>query len=187
MKRFSTRQQEEYDNATWCYICRHEFVDCEAKNLKFRDHDHITGWFIGAAHRQCNLKRPVSFMIPVFFHNFRNYNAHLIFHEFAMRPDREIKVIGQNMEKYLQVEWGKNMVLRDLLQFLPASMEQLAASFAKVCRCYFKNLHDVVRDVYPEADVELLERKGVFCYDSLDSFARLDEPELPQRERSLIS
>ena len=104
MKRLSARQQEEYDNATRCYICRHEFVEGKAKGPKVRDHDHITGWFIGAAHRQCNLERPVSFKIPVFFHNFRGYDAHLIVHEFGKRPDREIKVIGQNMEKYLQVE-----------------------------------------------------------------------------------
>ena len=116
------------------------------------------------------------------FHNFRGYNAHFIEHEFQKRPDREIKVIGQNMEKYLQVEWVKNMVFRDSLQFLPASLEQLAASLAKVGRGYFQNLHDVVSDVYPKADVELLEGKGVFCYDYLDSLARLDEPALPPRE-----
>ena len=36
--------------------------------------------------------------------------------------------------------------------------------------------------MYPEADVELLERKTVFCYDYLDSFARLYKPALPPRE-----
>ena len=36
--------------------------------------------------------------------------------------------------------------------------------------------------MYPEANVELLERKGVFCYDYFDSFTRLDEPALPRRE-----
>ena len=74
------------------------------------------------------------------------------------------------------------MVFRDSIQFLPASLEQLAASLAKVGRGYFQNLHYVVTDVYPEADVESLERKGVFCYDYLDSLARLDEPALPPRE-----
>ena len=182
IKRLSARQQKEYDHATRCYLCRHEFIEGEAKGPKVRDHDHITGWFISAAHRQCNLERPVSFNIPVFFHNFRGYDAHLIVHEFGKRPDREIKVIGQNMEKYLQVEWGPNMVFRDSLQFLPAFLEQLAASLSKVIRGYFQNLHDVVTDVYSEADVELPERKEVFCYDYLDSLARLDEPTLPLRE-----
>ena len=90
-------------------------------------------------------------------------------------------MIGQNMEKYLQVECSTNMVFRDSFRFLPAFLEQLAASLAKVGRGYFQNLHDVVTDVYPEADVELFERKGVFCYDYLDSLARLYEPALPSR------
>ena len=74
------------------------------------------------------------------------------------------------------------MVFRDSLQFLPASLEQLEASLAKVGGGYFKNLYDVVTNVYSEADVELLERKGVFCYDYLESLERLDKPRLPPRE-----
>ena len=55
-----------------------------------------------------------------------------------MRFDLEIKVIGQNMEKYLQVEWGKIMVFCDSLQFLLASLEQLAASLPKLAADIFK-------------------------------------------------
>ena len=115
MKRISSQKREEYEHATECYICRQPFEEDDPKKPKVRDHDHITGFFIGAAHRQCNLERPVSFRIPVFFHNFREYDAHMIVYEFGKRHDREIKVIGQNMEKYLQVEWGKNIVFSDSL------------------------------------------------------------------------
>ena len=83
------------------YIDSLRIEEDDLKGPKVRDHDHITGFFLTAAHRQCNLECPVSFRIPVFFHNFRGYDAHLIVHEFGKRPDREIKVIGQNMEKYL--------------------------------------------------------------------------------------
>ena len=34
----------------------------------------------------------------------------------------------------------------------------------------------------PASEVKLLERKSVFCYDYVDSFARLDEPALPPRK-----
>ena len=101
MKRISAQKLEEYENATLCYICRHAVEENDPKEPKVRDNDHITGFFIGAAHRQCNLERPVSFPILVFFHNFREYDAHLIVHEFGKRPGREIKIIGENMEKYL--------------------------------------------------------------------------------------
>ena len=51
INRLSVRQQEEYDNATRCYIFRHEFVESEAKGPQVRDHDHITCRLIGAAHK----------------------------------------------------------------------------------------------------------------------------------------
>ena len=66
------------------------------------------------------------------------------------------------------------MVFRDSLQFLSASLERIAASLAKIGRDNFQNLHDVVTEVYPNADVEQLERKRVFFYDYIDSLARLD-------------
>ena len=34
----------------------------------------------------------------------------------------------------------------------------------------------------PNSDVALLERKGVFCYNYIDSFERLKESALPHRE-----
>ena len=56
------------------------------------------------------------------------------------------------------------------------------ASHSKTGRGNFYNLHAVVAQIYPESNVELLERKGIFCYDYIDSFARLEEPALPQLE-----
>ena len=55
------------------------------------------------------------------------------------------------------------MVFRDSHQFLCAPLEQLEASLSKVGCGYFQNLHDVVTDVNPNADVELLERKESFA------------------------
>ena len=91
-------------------------------------------------------------------------------------------MIGQNLEKYLQMEWGNKMVFRDSLQFLDAFLKQLTASLAKTGRGNFYNVNEVVSQIYPGSDVELVERKGVFCYDYVDFFARLEEPDLPQQE-----
>ena len=85
------------------------------------------------------------------------------------------------MEKYLQVDLGPNTVFCDSRSFLFASLKQLAASLAKVGRGYFQNIHEMVSNLYDEADVELLEQTGVFCYDYIDSLARLDEPALTLR------
>ena len=79
------------------------------------------------------------------------------------------------------------MVFSDYLQFLSAFLEQLTASLGKTGRGNFYNLYEVVSQMYPGSDVEMLERKGVFCYDYVDSFARLDKPALPLERRSSTS
>ena len=66
-----------------------------------RDHDHVTGLLIAAAHQQCNFQRSVNYKIPEFFHNFQGYDFNLIVNEFPNIQDRKFKVIGENMEKYL--------------------------------------------------------------------------------------
>ena len=76
------------------------------------------------------------------------------------------------------------MVFRDVLQFLFVSLEQIAASLAKVGREYFLNFHDVITDVHLEADIELLERQKVFCFDDIVFLTRLGEPAPPQERHS---
>ena len=190
MKCLNMHQEAEFDYATRLYLCRHEFIKDELKGPKVRDHDHITGDFLGAAHRQCNLERPVSFQISVFFHNFCLYDAHLIVHDFKTRPDREIKVIGQNMEKYLQVQWGDNMVFRYLLQFLPASFEQLIAQLSKTGLIIATGLVAIISSTYtkwlpicvPTATYRCLREKECSATTISIFFERLEEPALPHRK-----
>ena len=180
-------EQTYYDNATRCYLCRFEFLEDDYRKCKVRDHDHTTGNFLGASHRKCNLERPVKYLIRVFFHNFRGYDSHLIVHQFRYYKKRAIKVIGQNIEKYLQIQWGNNIVFRDSLQFMFSSLEALAGSLIKSGRQNFKHLHQVIENRYKNANVELVERKGIFCYEYLDSFDRLAETKLPERAQCFIS
>ena len=187
MKPLSRAKQEEYDNATQCHICRKPLLgDQDPKGPKVRDHDHITGFFIGAAHQSCNLQRRVNYQIPVFFHNFRGYDSHLIVHEFPNIQNRKLKVIGQNMEKYIQVQWGENIVFRDSLMFLTSSLDSLVKSLAKTGRHNFTHLHNTIALQYPDVTDEMLhmlEQKGVFCYDYIDKHERLSERLLPTREQ----
>ena len=77
-----TRQlQAEHDNAVECCICHRQnrpFDQTSPNDRKVADHDHVTGKYLGAAHDECNRKRRVVYDIPVFFHNFRGYDSHLI-------------------------------------------------------------------------------------------------------------
>ena len=56
MKPLSPAQQQEYNHARKCHICKKEFNPFaeEFNYRKVRDHYHLTGDFQGAAHSICN-------------------------------------------------------------------------------------------------------------------------------------
>ena len=100
-----TADKYYFKKATHCHICKKEF---KSENDKVRDHDHITGGFRGAAHASCNLKLRKLYKIPVFFHNFRGYDAHLLVWGLAQERAGKLNVIAQGMERYILLEWGTN-------------------------------------------------------------------------------
>ena len=87
------------------------------------------------------------------------------------------------MEKYLQIQLGENVVFRDSHQFLFSSLDALSGSLAKSGRKNFKHTDQVITSCYANANVELLKRKGILCYNYLDSFERLAETALPSHEQ----
>ena len=68
-------ENEDFENSTKCWICDKIYVD---KNVKVRDHCHITGKYRGSAHRDCNINLKLNHKIPIVFHNLKNYDFHLI-------------------------------------------------------------------------------------------------------------
>ena len=74
MKPLTDEQIKTHKSATTCYICQ-RFLKTEDK---VRDHDHVTGNYIGAAHNLCNLNRKQIKHLPVYFHNLRKYDMHHI-------------------------------------------------------------------------------------------------------------
>ena len=60
-----------------------------------RDHDHYTGKFRGAAHNRCNNAMRRTYKIPVFFHNLRGYDSHLIAIALANFPEIKTTLIGR--------------------------------------------------------------------------------------------
>ena len=81
MKLLTKEQQESYENAKICYICKEKFENKYWKDKKYcevRDHCHYTGEYRGAAHSICNLKYSVPKNIPIVFLNRSNYDYHFI-------------------------------------------------------------------------------------------------------------
>lgn len=69
-------EQLEFDCATVCYLCN-EIFDSPLDH-KTRDHDHHTSFYLGAAHKICNVNRQTGARggkIPVFAHNMRGFDS----------------------------------------------------------------------------------------------------------------
>ena len=79
------------------------YKDFKEGDKKVRDHCHFTGKYRGCAHDDCNLQFSMKYYkIPVFLHNLKNYNSHLIIERANKLSERgKIDVIAQNSEKFI--------------------------------------------------------------------------------------
>ena len=75
MKLLTKQQQESYENANNCYVCKEKF---ENKYLRDKRYRHYTGEYIGAVHSICNLKYSVPKKNAIVFHNGSNYDYHFV-------------------------------------------------------------------------------------------------------------
>ena len=71
-------------------------------NPKVRDHDHWTGEYRGPLCSKCNFRNRKNKFIPVFFHNLKGYDSHLLLESLDQGTTNksEIKIIPSNSEKY---------------------------------------------------------------------------------------
>ena len=104
MKLLTKKQQESYENAKICYICKEKFQNKCLKDKKYgkvRDHCHYAGEYRGAAQSISNLTYSVPKNIPMVFHNGSNYGYHFIIKELAEKFKKQFTYLGENTEKYI--------------------------------------------------------------------------------------
>ena len=112
-----------------------------------RNHDHLTGKFLGAVHTTCNCKRKSNKFIPIFFHNLSNYDAHHIVLLLNKFGDGELKLIPHTEEIYISFSKMYNVndtdyELRfvDSYRFMSESLDELSSNLLKKDKMLFKNL-----------------------------------------------
>ena len=93
MKPLTREQWRNNNRATICHICLEGF---KVYDPKVGDHCHYTGNYRGPAHRNCNLRYKIPNYIPIVFHNFSRYDAHL-FRELGKKLNTgKVGVIAEN-------------------------------------------------------------------------------------------
>ena len=107
MKLLTKEQQDSYENAKICCICKENIENKHLKDKKYckvRDHCYDTGEYRGAANSICNLKcvpKRIPKRIPIVFHDRSNYDYHFIVKELAKEFNKQFTRLGENTEKYI--------------------------------------------------------------------------------------
>ena len=182
-------EEEQFQQSTRCCICNGTFNNSKDKG-KVRDHCHFTGKYRGSAHNKCNLDFCFKhFKIPIFFHNLKNYDAHLIISNFdKLNTEKdEVNVIAQNSEKFMFFSL-KKLEFKDSFGFLSSSLDKLV----KLTKYENNERRSDWLDkfiysrksnyVNTDEDLDLLTDKGVYPYDYFDDFKKFEETSLPPIE-----
>ena len=183
--KITKNQIEEFHKATHCHICEKLFSknsknDKNDKQKKVRDHCHITGDYIGAAHSDCNLKR-TNRDIPVIFHNLKGYDGNIII-KALNKNINNIRVIPHTKEKFMSFSFC-NLKFIDSMNFLQTSLSKLVDTLTakpEENHLNFKNVFNHFRD-YPREKINLLLRKGIYPYEWVDSEEKFKFPTLPPK------
>ena len=185
--RMTKEDEKKFKKADECHICSKKYTD---KDIRVRDHCHITGKYRGSAHQECNLQlrvNPEKIKIPVIFHNLRGYDSHFIMQEIgAIVKDYEytnnkgqkcqmnINAIPNNMEKYMAFMLGNHLTFLDSFQFMSSSLEKLVSNLPRESLKYTSKR-------FKGEKLDLMIRKGVYPYDYMDSFDKFNK-KLPMKE-----
>ncbi|KAG7294835.1 hypothetical protein JYU34_022791 [Plutella xylostella] len=176
----SQEEKTSFDNANTCYFCEKNFSRDE---IKVADHDHFTGKYRGPSHKSCNLKAKVCPFIPIIFHNLSGYDCHLFINELSSIIGR-VNLIPKNKEKFISFTKfipidAKNVAqlkFIDSFNFLSSGLDKLAKTLSS---SDFINLRKYFKDQYL---FDLVRRKGIYCYDYVNSWDRYSENQLPERK-----
>ena len=162
----TAEESEEFERSN-CWICG-KLIENEDK---VREHCHITGNYRGSAHWSCNINLKITKKVPVIFHNLRGYDSHLIFSELSKRNCR-VSVIPNGLEKYMSFSLNKNIVFIDGMLFLNRSLDKLVKNLSSEdLKC--------LSGAFSGEELELVEKKRIYPYEYMDSFAKFKERKLP--------
>ena len=186
--KMTKEDEKEFEKAKECHICDKKYTE---KDIRVRDHCHITGKYRGSAHQDCNLKlriNPEEIKIPVIFHNLRGYDSHFIMQEIGAvvkkhayknkkgeEKQMNINAIPNNMEKYMAFMLGNHLTFIDSFQFMSSSLDKLFSNLPAEALKYTSKK-------FKKEKFNLMTRKGIYPYDFMDSFEKFDKTELPTKE-----
>ncbi len=168
----TSEEKREFRKNNACHICEKKI----GKELKVRDHCHLTGKYRGPAHQSCNINYKLPSFIPVFLHNNANYDTHLFIKELS-KTSGSITAIPNTDQKYIsftkRIHTSPITQIRflDTFKFMASPLVNLVQNLKE-----FPCLSEYF------SDKDLLTQKGIYPYDYMDSFERFNETQIPSKE-----
>jgi len=166
----SQQDEESYRAATDCHICGEKML----WSNKVRDHCHITGKYLGAAHKFCNLLRSERKTIPLFAHNLTGYDGHFIIKNAGkVGGITNFRALPYNTEKFRCIELNSYQI-KDSLSFLNASLGELMNDLLKNKANTFSIIDQL--KLYDKKDTTrklMILQKGIYPYEYCTSIKKL--------------
>jgi hypothetical protein len=132
------------------------------------------------------------YKIPVFLHNLKNYDSHLIIERANELSERvKIDVIALNSENFITFAF-QNICFKDSFSFLSSSLDKLVKLSKykdnEKKKDWQKNFKFSQRNPYVsnDEDLDLLTDKGVYPYDYFTSFDKFREREHQKKSFTAI-
>ena len=117
--------------------------------------------------------------ISVIFHNLRGYDSHLIIKEVS-KFDKKVSVIPMNRNLYNRnLEINRNLAFIDSMEFMTSSLDSVVRNLSD---------HDFVSlsKEFKGKYLKLVEQKGVYAYEYMDSFEKFFLDKLPDKCEFLV-
>ena len=120
-------------DADKCHICDKKYFE---KDIRARDHCHVTGKCRGSAHQDCNINYRLTDKIPVIFHNLRGYDSHFIMQTIGEIANKHTYKNNKGEEKQIQMDinvipnnmLGKHLVFIESFQLMSSSLDKLVSN-----------------------------------------------------------
>ena len=171
--KFTKNDQKHFENQERCYMCLKKFFNTSGEKLKVkcRDHDHITGKYIGAACASCNISRQLPRKLPIFLHNGSRYDFHFVIKALE-KFEKEIgqsgiKILPFNGENFRTISFASFTFL-DTIAFLQSSLGQLSEDLSKTNHPYSILKQSSIVKTKGKFDTEKMElflKKSFFPYE----------------------
>lgn len=179
----SARDETVFATQTKCHICNLELLED-----RVRDHCHISGDFLGAAHTICNLQRVERNSIPMFCHNLSGYDGHFLMQHFGgLKGVKHLSALPYNTEKFRTIDFNCYQ-LKDSLSFLNTSLNELMNNLLSDTTHKFEIIDQLgLYSTDEKEKKQLILRKGIYPYEFVTSIKKLRHTKTIPKKKHFFS